>query len=93
MTKTFRDSARGKASSKVNLEVIANDDGTFELIRNQKVEGSHIAARWLNDELCVKYGSCGREFDEIMRQLAESGRASITITLAMSVLRTQQRKR
>jgi len=77
MSKTFKDSARGKAPSKVYLEVVANGDGTFEIIRNQRIVGTNVGERWLADELCGKYGFCGKEFDGIMRQLTENGRANI----------------
>jgi hypothetical protein len=76
MSKTFKDSAR-KTTSKSVIEVVANGDGTFEIILNQEVVRTGVEKKWLNDELCVKYGFCGDEFDAIMRQLAECGRASI----------------
>jgi hypothetical protein len=76
MSKTFKDSAR-KTTSKSVIEVVANGDGTFEIILSQEAVRTGVEKKWLNDELCVKYGFCGDEFDAIMRQLAECGRASI----------------
>lgn len=76
MAKSFKDSARGKAPSKLNIEVVATGDGTFEIILNQKTVATRVEERWLNDELCGKYGFCGDEFDVIKRQLAQSGKAS-----------------
>ena len=76
MSKTFKDFAR-KASSKTVIEVVANGGGSFEIILNQKVVRTGVEKKRLNDELCVKYGFCGNEFDAIMRELAECGRASV----------------
>jgi hypothetical protein len=57
------------------LEVLANGDGTFEIIFDQQLVGTNIPERWLDDELCAKRGFCAQELKEIRRQLAESGRA------------------
>ncbi len=75
MSKSFKDSDR-KATSRTVLEVVADAHGTFEIILNQKVVRVGVEKKWLNDELCVKYGFCGDEFDAIM-QLAVCGRASV----------------
>jgi hypothetical protein len=78
MSKTSKDSARNTAR-KLYLEVVANADGTYEIIVDKKVVGTRIAEQWLNEELCGKYGFCGEEFDAIKRQLQQGGRANICV--------------
>ena len=78
MSDTRKDSAR-LATRKVIIEVIANGDDTFEIMLNQKLVGSHVPEQWLDDEVCGKYGFCGEEFEEIKRQLADSGCATLVV--------------
>lgn len=73
---TREDSTR-QATHRIVLEVATNDDGTFEITFNEKVVGSRIPERWLDDELCAKRGFCGEELASIKRQLVELGRAVV----------------
>ena len=74
MSKPRKDSAR-QSTHRIVLEVATNGDGTYEITFNEKVVGSRIPEKWLDDELCAKRGFCGEELASIKRQLDECGRA------------------
>ena len=78
MSQTWKDSAR-QSTQRAVLEVDANRDGTYEIILNEKVVGSRIPKRWLDEELCAKRGFCGEELASIKRQLDECGRAVLIL--------------
>jgi len=59
------------------LEVVKRDDGTFDLFLNRKLDRNRIPERWLPDELCVRFGFCGDEYDAILRQLHDCGKATV----------------
>jgi hypothetical protein len=65
-------------SGKTVLEVVKSVDGTFELYVDRKLDRSNISERYLVDELCVRFGYCGQEFETIMKKIAENGRASMS---------------
>jgi hypothetical protein len=78
MGEAWKDSAR-QSTHRIVLEVTTNLDGTYEIIFNEKVVGSRIPERWLDDELCAKRGFCGEELASIKRQLGECGRAVVVL--------------
>ena len=78
MSETWKDAAR-QSTHRTVLEVATNGDGTYEIIFNEKVIGSRIPERWLDDELCAKRGFCGEELASIKRQLGECGRAVVNL--------------
>ena len=61
----------------IALDVTRNADGTFEVFYNGEHVRSNVPERWLNEELCVRYGFCGEEYDLILKQLNERGHASL----------------
>jgi hypothetical protein len=77
MSQTWKDSKR-QSTHRAALEVATNLDGTYEIIFNEKVVGSRISERWLDDELS-KTGFCGEELASIKRQLDECGRAVVIL--------------
>jgi hypothetical protein len=78
MSDTQKDFAR-QATRRMILDVIANGNGTFEIVVNGQLVGSGIPDERLRNELCVKYGYGGAEFDAIRAQLDDYGRAKITL--------------
>jgi hypothetical protein len=76
LSKTRKDSAKGR-SYRVELSVVKNPDGTFEVVFNGEQVGTGVPEKWLDTELCTKYGFCGEEYEDILRQLNESGRAAL----------------
>jgi hypothetical protein len=61
------------------LEVLKNDDGTYEVFSKGELVRSRVQERWLNEELCVGYGFCGDEYDAILRQLNDCGKATVAL--------------
>jgi hypothetical protein len=59
------------------LEVVKRDDGTFDLFLNRKLDRNRIPETWLPEELCVRFGFCGEEYDSILHELNQNGRATI----------------
>ena len=78
MSKTRKDSAR-QSTNRIVLRVAKNPDGTFEINFNEKVVGSRVPERWLDDELCAKRGFCGEELASIKQQLIQCGRAVVIL--------------
>ena len=78
MSDTHKDSRR-LTTRKMIIEVVANGDDTFEVMLNERLVGHRVPERWLDDEVCGKYGFCGEEFLEIKRQLADSGHATLIV--------------
>lgn len=61
------------------LQVLKNADGTYEVIWRGELVRSRVCDEWLHEELCVGYGFCGEEFEEILQQLNRSGRATVIV--------------
>jgi hypothetical protein len=53
------------------------DDGTFDLFMNGKLDRQRIPEDELNEQLCVRFGFCGEEYDSILHALAENGRKKL----------------
>jgi predicted SpoU family rRNA methylase len=56
------------------LEVVKTDSGTFDLFLNGKLDRERIPEKWLNEELCVRFGFCGEEYESILDELTKAGR-------------------
>ena len=63
------------------LVVTRNANGTYEIFFQGKRECSRVQERWLEHELCIRYGFCGEEYDAIIRQLNASGKAVVELWL------------
>jgi hypothetical protein len=74
MRRTQKDSR--KATNRV-LEVVKMDDGTFDLFMNGKLDRERVHEDGLNEQLCVRFGFCGEEYNLILRELAENGRKKL----------------
>lgn len=74
MSRTTKDSR--KATNRV-LEIVRTDDGTFDLLINGKLDRGRIPEDGLNEQLCVRFGFCGEEYDSILRELAENSRKKL----------------
>lgn len=59
-------------------EVVAREDGTFDIFRTGQLLHSGIPDQWLEAEI-GRYGFCGDEYREIRRQLDTCGKATIRI--------------
>ena len=70
MSRTRKDSRQGTV-----LEIVKREDGTFDLFLNRILDRQRIHEDGLVDVLCVRFGYCGGEFEAILGELAENGRA------------------
>lgn len=74
MSRTQKDSQEPRTTA---LEIVKRDDLTFDLFLNGNPDRSRIAEQWLSDELCVRFGFCGEEYDMILREVKQKGRAEV----------------
>jgi hypothetical protein len=74
MTRTRKDSSH---FAKTVLEVVKRDDGTFDLFLNRKLDRSRVQQTWLPEELCIRFGFCGEEYDSILRDVDQNGKTTL----------------
>jgi hypothetical protein len=74
MSRTQKDSKQIKNTV---LEVVKRGDCTFDVFLNGQLDSSHVAERWLPEELCVRFGFCGEEYDSFLREVNQNGRATV----------------
>jgi hypothetical protein len=67
--RTKKDSKQGTV-----IEIIKREDGTFDLFLNRRLDHGRIHEDGLIDVLCVRFGYCGDEFQEILNELIQNGR-------------------
>jgi hypothetical protein len=61
------------------LEVAKRDDGTFDLFLNQKLDRGQVPEEWVSKWLCVRFGFCGEEYNNILRKVNQDGKATIAL--------------
>lgn len=61
------------------MEVVKRNDGTFDLFLDTQPYRSRIPEEWLPEEVCVRFGFCGGEYDSILREVHQSGRARVMV--------------
>ncbi len=61
------------------LQVQTNEDGTYEVFWNRLLFRTRVERGSLNDVLCVGLGFCGEEYEAILLQLTETGKATVTL--------------
>ena len=74
VSRTQKDS---KQTASTVLEIIRRDDGAFDLFLDGRPDRTNIAEKWLNEEVCVRFGFCGEEYDSILSDLIKDGRARV----------------
>ena len=62
-----------RQSGNTILEIIRRENGTFDLFLNGRLDRENIPLEWLNEELCVRFGFCGKEYDLIIDELTRNG--------------------
>lgn len=75
MSRTRKDSLTSPVRRE--LEIVKNDDHTFDLFSDGKQTHAAISERLLNEELCVRYGYCGQEFNSIVEEVNLKGRKTL----------------
>jgi hypothetical protein len=59
------------------LELVRTKDGTFDLFLNSNLDRSSVPEQYLNNELCGRFGFCAEEYDTILREVKQKGRAEV----------------
>jgi hypothetical protein len=72
MSRTRKDSRQGTVTV---IEVKKREDDPFDLFLNRKLDHECIHEDGLVDVLCVRFGYCADEFDAILSELNQNGRA------------------
>lgn len=75
MRRTRKDTRQNRV-----LEVVKRDDGTFDLILNRNVCRSRISEDTLPRELCVRFGYCGEEYEQILREVNQAGKKQLFLS-------------
>jgi hypothetical protein len=75
MSHTFKDDPRKQRF----LEVVRRNDGTYDLFLNDTPDRDSIPQQWLQEELCVRFGFCGEEYEAILRELNLNGRIRLPL--------------
>jgi len=70
MGRTRKDSKQGTV-----IEIVKREDGTFDLFLNRTLDHGRIHEDGLMEVLCVRFGYCQDEFEGILRELIQDGRA------------------
>jgi hypothetical protein len=78
VSRTHKDERSNKTVTIV-LQVLKNGDGTYEVLYKGELVRTRVPERWLNEELCVGFGFCGDEYESIIRQLNDSGKAILLL--------------
>jgi hypothetical protein len=76
VSRTGKDSSQSRKSV---LELVKRDDGTFDLFLNGRLDRTHVAEKWLPDELCVRFGFCSEEYHAILHDAKQDGRIIISL--------------
>ena len=70
MSRTHKDSRQGTI-----IRVVKREDGTFDLFLNRELDQDSIPMDGLENILCRRFGYCQDEFDAILSELNQNGRA------------------
>ena len=76
MTHTFKDAKKKQRF----LGVVRRGDGTYDLFLDDALDRSSIPEQWLQEELCVRFGFCGEEYESILRELTLNGRTRLSLS-------------
>ncbi len=57
-------------------EFIRNEDGTFAVFRNGQLLRQSIPEKWFYRQICVEYGFCGPECEDIRIEISKSGKCT-----------------
>lgn len=55
------------------------EDGTYAVFHRGNLLADGIPEKWREEEFCVRWGFCGEECREIIRQLDESGECTLVL--------------
>ena len=61
------------------MQVVRVADGTFSLFEDRLLTHGEISERSLGEQLCVRFGFCGDEFQGIVAEVTENGSKTILL--------------
>ena len=69
-----------QVSIKPNVwEFVRNKNGSYAVFKNGKLLSDAIPEQRREDEFCIRFGFCGHEYEEIVRQLRQSGKCTLNL--------------
>jgi hypothetical protein len=74
MSRTRKDSTSRRETV---LEVVKNQDGTFDLFLNHNLDRPQVPEKCLPEWLCARFGFCGEEYESILQKVHSNGRATV----------------
>ena len=79
----YESKARDKAGVSHHMkrgvwEFVRNEDGSFDMFREGARLHKSVPRKWFEDQM-GRYGFCGREYEDILREIDEHGRCEITL--------------
>jgi hypothetical protein len=60
-------------------EFVRNQNGSYAVFQNGKLLSDGIPEERREDEFCARFGVCGHEYEEIVRQLRHSGKCTLEL--------------
>jgi len=57
--------------------VVKRHYGKFGIFLNRKLDRSGVLEQWLPEELCVRFGFCGEEYDSILSEVNKNARTKL----------------
>ena len=70
-----------KAMSQNTWEFLRREAGCYAVLHNGKLLSDGIPEELRESEFCVRFGFSGQEYEEIMRQLRQSGKCTLVLSL------------
>jgi hypothetical protein len=61
------------------LEVVKRQDGTFDLFLNRKLDRRCIPDSGMSEELCLRFGFCGEEYDSFLQEVNRDGKKTVVL--------------
>jgi len=58
-------------------EFVRREDGRYAVYHNGKLLSDSIPENWRESEFCARFGFCGQDYKEIVRQLEQSGKCTL----------------
>jgi hypothetical protein len=60
-------------------EFVRNEDGSYAVFKDGKLLSHSIPEEKRESEFCVRFGFCGQEYREIVRELSRSGKCTLVL--------------
>jgi len=61
-------------------EFLRKTDGTYSITHNGELLSDSIPEKWFGEQICVRYGFCGREYHEIRDHLNQHGKCMVDLS-------------